>query len=76
MRARPDVTVIGEPTAGTLGGTHERELVNGWIYSLTYERVTDARGQSYAGTGIRPDVVQGSEPGRDAVLDRALSTLR
>lgn len=76
MRERPDVTVVGDTTAGTLGGTHERELLNGWLYSLSYERVTDARGCSYDGTGIPPDIVQRPEPGRDAVLERALELLR
>ncbi|MEM6326376.1 MAG: S41 family peptidase [Bacteroidota bacterium] len=76
MRERPAVTVVGDTTTGTLGGTHERELLNGWRYSLSFERVTDADGRSYAGRGIPPDVVQQQSPTGDAVLDRALDLLR
>lgn len=47
---------IGDTTANTQGSVMGRELLNGWKYSFTFEKVLDANGASYEGIGISPDI--------------------
>ncbi|MEM1270823.1 MAG: S41 family peptidase [Bacteroidota bacterium] len=75
LRTATDATLLGDCTSGTPGSTHERELVNGWLYSLSFERVFTVDGQTIDGVGICPDERIAVEPGRDRVLDRALEVL-
>ncbi len=52
----PQVTVFGEATAGAMGERIEKEMPNGWIYSITGQVIKAADGVSYEGPGIPPDV--------------------
>ena len=56
FREIPGVTVYGERTAGAMGERIEKELPNGWIYSITGQIIVAADGNSYEGPGIPPDI--------------------
>jgi len=79
-------TIVGEKTAGALGGAVEVPLPEGGM-SVTVERITTPRGTRVEGVGIQPDVPVGlteadMEQGTDTQLQAALratgapSTLR
>lgn len=80
MSVLPNVSVIGDFTAGTQGSVTEIEMANGWKYSLTYERCTDIDGNNYDGIGVPPDTgVSVAEDdfsrGIDPVLEYAMAFL-
>lgn len=80
LRVLPNITVIGEPTSGAMGERIEKELPNGWIYSITGQLITAADGVSYEGPGIPPDVVVTNTPeeingGVDRMLDAAIAMI-
>lgn len=52
----PNVTVFGEATAGAMGERIEKEMPNGWIYSITGQVMRASDGISYEGPGLPPDV--------------------
>lgn len=52
----PNVTVFGEATAGAMGERIEKEMPNGWIYSITGQIMRASDGISYEGPGLPPDV--------------------
>lgn len=74
-------TRIGEHTQGILSDTLNRTLPNGWRFSLSNERYTDARGVSFEGPGIPPHlaapVFTDAEfaADRDTAFDRARTLL-
>lgn len=78
MRALPQVTVVGDTTAGASGGPISRELVNGWSYELSeWIEYTPAK-KTFEGIGLAPDVfvratAADAGVGRDAALERALT---
>ncbi len=81
FRVLPNVTVIGENTAGAMGERIEKEMPNGWVYSITGQLIIAADGNSYEGPGIPPDVqavntFEGMEMGKDEVLDLAIERLQ
>ncbi len=74
----PNVTVVGEPTAGSLSPLLARTMPNGWSVGLGNTRTIDAAGRSWEITGIPPDVdapvtaadlAAGGDPGLDAALE-------
>jgi carboxyl-terminal processing protease len=72
-------TIIGEKTAGALGGAIDIALPEGGM-SVTVERITTPLGEQVEGTGIVPDhpvalTVADMERGQDVQLDAALRTL-
>ena len=76
-----NVTVIGDTTAGSLSGRMERELPNGWRYSISVHKILTPEGISYEGTGIPPDIVVGTTradiaASRDPILERAMAMVR
>ncbi|MGH8186566.1 MAG: S41 family peptidase [Steroidobacteraceae bacterium] len=56
MRALPQVTVMGQNTAGMLSDNLNKLLPNGWELSLSNEIYTSGDGQVFEGRGIVPDV--------------------
>ncbi len=56
LRTLPQVTIVGDNTTGAMGERIEKEMPNGWIYSITAQIITAADGQVYEGPGIPPDV--------------------
>jgi hypothetical protein len=81
MRALPNVTVVGDSTAGASGTPLVRELPNGWMYRFPISLWYDAAHAPFEEIGLAPDVwVRGSAQElaarRDAVLDTALAVVR
>ena len=77
-RVLPNVTLLGEPTSGSFSTILGLRLANGWLYSVSYELVTDYGGRSWEGIGVPPDlrVVNSAEDvaaGRDRVIELAYS---
>jgi len=80
FRVLPNVTVIGERTSGAMGERIEKELPNGWIYSITGQVIIAADGNIYEGPGIPPDMeeintVAEINSGMDRVLEKAIETI-
>jgi C-terminal processing protease CtpA/Prc len=80
LRSQPHVTHAGSTTAGAFSLSLERLLVNGWIYSVSVQKVTDMNGICYEGVGITPQVVTTNSAGNivnsiDDQLEDALSRL-
>ncbi|HEY3873912.1 MAG TPA: S41 family peptidase [Candidatus Kapabacteria bacterium] len=80
MRSLPNVTVIGDTTQGAFSGRLDRELSNGWQYSMSFEKISDANHICHEGVGLIPDIeIYVKENQRvdspDTVLDRAIEFL-
>ncbi len=73
------MTIIGDTTANTQGSVMGREMLNGWKYTLTFEKCLAPNGVNYAGTGIPPDEHINFEnslsDNRDHILERAIELL-
>ena len=81
MRNLPNVTIIGEPTAGAFSDVLERKLPNGWTFGLSNERYTSSDGQVFENIGIPPNEViamnaEAFEAGTDTILERAIEILQ
>ncbi len=77
MKAIPNVTTVGDTSQGAFSGRLDRELSNGWLYSMSFMRISDANHICHEGIGLIPDIeVYVKENQRvvspDTVLDRAL----
>jgi C-terminal processing protease CtpA/Prc len=77
MRVFPNVTHMGDTTAGALDGPIDRELPNGWLYKLPLGLTTDHNDICYEGQGITPEIqITNSagtiESGTDQVLEAAI----
>lgn len=76
-RALPNVTVIGDTTAGASGNPLVRELPNGWTFELsTWIEYTPEK-QVFENIGLAPDVYVRAAmtdlvAGRDPILDMAM----
>jgi carboxyl-terminal processing protease len=81
MKSLPNVTRVGDTTSGAFSGRLDRELANGWTYSMSIEKVTDANGISFEGKGIPPDITIHLPPhyraafSKDTTLDKAIEIL-
>lgn len=80
MKKLPQVTLVGDTTAGALSNQINRELPNGWGYSLSIGEWLDEKGNSYEGIGIVPDILvqnvkKDLEKGRDEMLENAIQLL-
>lgn len=78
MDVLPNVTMLGENTAGAYSDMLLRKLPNGWSFSLSNEVYTAADGQLYEKVGNPPDVLVHLNPdlyrsGSDNILDAALA---
>lgn len=80
LRTQSHVIQTGSTTAGAFSLSLERVLPNGWRYSVSVQKVTDAAGVCYENTGIRPvdadfveNTADGAASGTDAQLEYALS---
>jgi carboxyl-terminal processing protease len=80
IKTLPNVTHIGDTTTGAFSGRLDRELANGWLYSMSIEKITDIDGVSFEGRGIPPDFTihllkDYYSFGRDTTLDKAIELL-
>jgi hypothetical protein len=77
LRTQDHVIHTGSTTNGAFSLSLERPLVNGWIYSVSVQKVTDMAGNCYEGEGISPDarheVPAGLTGGPPPVLDAQLA---
>ena len=75
LRVQPNVTLMGENTTGAMGERIEKEMPNGWIYSITGQLIHAADDQSYEGPGIPPEIrVDNTSEEVDMGIDRMLET--
>jgi hypothetical protein len=79
LRTQAHVTHTGSTTNGAFSLSLERSLINGWIYSVSVQKVTDLRGNCYEGIGISPHAghavaaaLTETPAAADAQLDHAL----
>jgi carboxyl-terminal processing protease len=80
MRSLSNVTVIGDTTQGAFSSRLDRELSNGWQYSMSFEKISDVNHVCHEGIGLIPDIeIYVKENQRvdspDTVLDRAIEFL-
>ena len=54
LRSQSHVTHAGGTTHGAFSLSLQRPLINGWIYTISVQKVTDMQGICYEGTGIPP----------------------
>ena len=78
MRELPNVTLVGDRTAGSSGNPGTFPLANGWTYTVSRWIAYTADNQVIEDVGISPDVFVTAGPGdftqgRDPVLDWALN---
>lgn len=79
LRARGDVVQVGEPSMGALSDSLDRELPNGWSFSLSNEIYLDPDDTPFEGSGIPVDEeatvfapgdrAQGIDPGIERALE-------
>lgn len=74
-----NLTIIGDTTANTQGSVMGREMINGWKYTLTFEKCLAPNGTNFAGTGIPPDEYinfnNSISDNKDYILERAIEIL-
>lgn len=81
MRSIPEVSVIGEPSNGSLSDILEKTLLNGMAVDLSNEIYLDYAGHNYEARGVPVDIeatafdLEGFANGKDTALDAALSYL-
>jgi len=79
MYRQPQVTVIGERTAGALSDILVKPLPNLWVTGLSNEVYLDSEGVSFEQVGVTPEIevpvfrLVNILAGEDPALDRALS---
>jgi len=56
LRTQPHITHAGTTTCGAFSARNDRFMINGWIYSISPERVTDMNDKYYEGIGIPPEI--------------------
>ncbi len=81
MKVLPQVTFVGDTTTGAFSNQINRELPNGWGYSLSIGEWRDADGISYEGVGLAPDILVQNKKmdvlnGKDEALEVAIEILR
>ena len=81
MKVLPQVTFVGDTTSGAFSNQINRELPNGWGYSLSIGEWVDENGVSYEGIGLAPNIViqnkkQDVLNGKDEALEKAIEILK
>lgn len=80
MITLPQVTTVGDTTSGAFSNQINRELPNGWGYSISIGEWRAADGTSYEGLGIPPQIVVQNQRedllmGKDEALEKAISLM-
>ncbi len=81
MKVLPQVKFVGDTTSGAFSNQINRELPNGWGYSLSIGQWVDADNISYEGVGLAPDIIiqnkkQDLINGKDEALEKAIELLK
>ena len=81
MRAFPHAAILGETSAGALADTYPASAGDGWVFGVPSNVLRDARGRSWEGIGVVPDLYVRNTPeevagGRDRQLEAALRFAR
>lgn len=81
MMTLPQVTTLGDTTAGAFSNNAVGELPNGWAFSLSIGDWRAADGTSYEGKGIPPNILVRNQredllKGQDKALEAALKLLQ
>lgn len=78
MSSLPQVTIIGEPTAGALSDILVKRLTSDILFGISNETYLDIHGNNYEGMGISPDILvpfgtrQEREGGYDGGINAAI----
>ena len=76
-RLLPQVTIVGDVTAGAFADVNRETLPNGWKLDFPLNTTVDARGTCWEGAGLPPDVWIVNEPAAVAAgSDRVLTLAR
>jgi carboxyl-terminal processing protease len=80
MRTLPNTTVVGDTTAGCFSPKVERELPNGWSFTLSSKIAVSADMVQYEGFGIPPDFTvlntkNDLDNKRDAMLEKGIEVI-
>ena len=80
LRVLPHVKVVGVNTAGAMGERLEKEMPNGWIYSISGQIIRAADQQIYEGPGVPPDIyllntIETLNDETDLMLERAITEI-
>ena len=81
MLTLPQVTTVGDTTSGAFSNSLNRELPNGWAYTMSIGDWRAADGTSYEGRGIPPEIVVQNQrqdvlAGKDEALEKAIELLK
>ena len=81
FKTLPNVVHIGDTTNGSISTMIPRELANGWMYSISPQKVEFIDGKSYEGTGLPPDITventtEEMATGKDKALEAAINHLQ
>ena len=81
MREFPHVTIVGQTTAGALADTYVHRIGEGWAFGVPSNILRDARGRSWEGIGVVPDIWATSSAdeiakGEDYALRTAMAVAR
>jgi hypothetical protein len=80
MKTLPNATVVGDTTSGCFSPKVERELPNGWSFTLSSKIAVSAEMVQYEGFGIPPDFTilntkNDLDNKRDAMLEKAIEVI-
>ncbi len=80
MRGLSTVTQVGDTTYGIFSDNPQRELPNGWVFTVSTGDFRAADGKNYEGIGLAPQVLVQNRPeeiaaGRDKALEKAVELL-
>jgi C-terminal processing protease CtpA/Prc len=80
MKTLPNTTVVGDTTAGCFSPKVERELPNGWSFTLSSKIAVSAEMVQYEGYGIPPDftilnTINDLNNKRDAILEKGIEVI-
>lgn len=82
MSSLPQVTIIGEPTAGAFSDVLVKRLTSDIIFGISNETYLDTKGNNYEGVGIATDIsvafgtLQERKGGYDNGLDTAIDWIK
>lgn len=80
MKTLPNTTIVGDTTAGCFSPKIERELPNGWSFTLSSKIAVSADMVQYEGFGIPPDYLvlntkKDLADKRDAMLEKGIEVI-